>query len=367
MPKPLSLVPDPSTQGGASANHRYTDNRPAAYDPNALVFNFAAVLPGRASSRHTERAYFRWIDEYLVVTAGLKPTSGDARMQRMMMLPVPVLQKALTAPQLRAWLGQLVRADHGKQGINQARAAVVTLASLLAEAGWLDDYQSASIANVRPPKAEDGQRTGRWLSIEQIQHLMAGARRIAPTPNAEMRNQVVMTMLCTMALRREELAMVKWGDLSLQNNRVVLRVHGKGRKSEFLDVPRPVINAIHQWRTVVEPNSLNPTGQSPLLRRLWRGGGVSKYGLSPDGIWWIVNDASIAAGINHVAPHDLRRSVAGALQQSGVSIDKISRLLRHSNVAVTERYLNKLPQQNEGAVLMSDLLGLEDTSDLWNE
>jgi integrase len=52
--------------------------------------------------------------------------------------------------------------------------------------------------------------------------------------------------------------------------------------------------------------------------------------------------------------------VAGALQESGVPIEKISRLLRHSNVAVTERYLSRLPQANEGAILMSDVLGLSD-------
>ena len=71
-----------------------------------------------------------------------------------------------------------------------------------------------------------------------------------------------------------------------------------------------------------------------------------------------------AAGLGEVAPHDLRRSVAGALQESGVSIDKISRLLRHANVAVTERYLSKLPKVNEGAILISDVLGLETDLDL---
>jgi integrase len=99
------------------------------------------------------------------------------------------------------------------------------------------------------------------------------------------------------------------------------------------------------------------------VRRLWKGGRVSRFGLSTDGIWYIVDQASLYAGLGHVAPHDLRRSVAGALQESGVAIDKISRLLRHRNVAVTERYLSKLPQVNEGAVLMSDMLGLEDDSD----
>ncbi len=340
----------------------------ANYDSDALIFNFAAVLPGRASSRHTERAYFRWVDDYLVMTADLKPTTGEARLQRMMTLPIPILQRTLTASQVRAWLGQLIRAGHGKQGIGQARASIVTLASLLSEAGWLDDYHSASISNVRPPNAEDGQRPGTWLSLDQIHLLMNGARQIATSDNQLIRNNVVMTMLCTMALRREELSAARWGDLSLQNNRVVLRVHGKGKKSANIDVPRVVLNAIHTWRGVCAPDSLHPPAHTPLLRRLWKGGHVSRYALSPDGVWLIVAEAAESAGIGHVAPHDLRRSVAGALQQNGITIDKISHLLRHSNVAVTERYLNRLPQKNEGAILMSDILGLEDDElNLWGD
>ncbi|HEX2621975.1 MAG TPA: site-specific integrase, partial [Phototrophicaceae bacterium] len=65
----------------------------------------------------------------------------------------------------------------------------------------------------------------------------------------------------------------------------------------------------------------------------------------------------------HVAPHDLRRSVAGALHEAGTPIEKISQLLRHSNVAVTERYLNRLPKANEGAIAMSGLLGLDEDND----
>ena len=81
--------------------------------------------------------------------------------------------------------------------------------------------------------------------------------------------------------------------------------------------------------------------------------------LTADGIWLLVHEAAHTAGLGTVAPHDLRRSVAGALQATGVPIDTISRLLRHSNVAVTERYLSKLPQRNPGALLMSDLLELD--------
>ncbi len=328
--------------------------------PSDLTFNLAAVLPGRASSRHSQRAYYRWIERYLVEMAALKRPKSMPREVLMSALPVEPLLGSMTAPTLRAWLGNLAREGHGRQGVNQARASIVTLAGLLAESELLPDYVSAAMGNVRPPNAEDGQRPGRWLSIDELRSLIGAARQIATSPTMELRNNVVATMLCTMALRREELSNARWGDLSRQNNRAVMRVHGKGRKVAMIDVPRPVLNALTSWRGILETSNVRLAPETPLVRRIWKGGRISKFGLTPDGVWWVVGDAAAAAGIGHVAPHDLRRSVAGALQESGVPIEKISRLLRHSNVAVTERYLSKLPQANEGAILMSDVLGLDD-------
>ncbi len=325
-----------------------------------LTFNFALALPGRASSMHTQRAYFRWVDTYLVDMAGFQATQGPKRIARMHALPVQVLQEVLTAQQLRAWLGILIGRKHGKQGVDQARAAVVTLADLLAEAGWLDDYAAAAMSRVRPPRAEDGQRPGRWLSVEQIRLLMDAAQAIATSENQMLRNEVVIKMLCTMALRREELSVAQWGDLSLQDERITLRVHGKGRKVAFIDVPPPVFKVLNRWRRLVAPGELHPHAATPLVRRLWKGGRIARQGLSPDGIWMIVDQSAAFAGLGHVAPHDLRRSVAGALHQSGVAVEQISRLLRHSNITVTERYLNRLPQANTGAILMSQTLGLDD-------
>ncbi|MFW5771916.1 MAG: tyrosine-type recombinase/integrase [Phototrophicaceae bacterium] len=332
-------------------------------DPQGLVFNFALTLPGRASSPHTQRAYFRWVDTYLVDVAGLKPTQAEQRIQRMHTLPVRLLLEVLSPQQLRAWLGMLAQRGHGRQGIEQARAAIVTLADLLAEAEWLDDYTAAAMARVRAPRAEDGQRPGRWLSTGQLRLLMTAAREIATSEAQAVRNDVVVTTLCTMALRREELSAARWGDLSLQNDRAVLRVHGKGRKVAIIDVPRPVLRALNRWRRLVTPGQLHPLPESALVRRIWKGGRVARLGLSPDGMWLIVDQAAAFAGLGHVAPHDLRRSVAGALYEANVPVDKISRLLRHSSIAITERYLQRLPQANEGAVLMSDVLQLDD--DLW--
>ncbi|MEP7292104.1 MAG: site-specific integrase [Chloroflexota bacterium] len=325
-----------------------------------MTFNFALALPGQASSRHTARAYFRWIDQFLVDVAGWQPSEGDARLSRMQRLPVGILKNSLSPAQVRAWLGMLVQRNHGRQGLQQARAAVVALAGLMAEANWLDDYVSAAISRVRIPRAEEGQRAGHWLSTDQLRLLMHASRQIATSENQVLRNYVLTSMLCTMALRREEAASVRWEDFSIQNERAVLRVHGKGRKSAPIDVPRAVLNALTTWRGALVAQDQLKSSASPILRRLWKGGGISRNGLTPDGIWLIVSESAQAAALGQVAPHDLRRSVAGALQANNVPIEKISRLLRHSNVAVTERYLSKLPQINEGAILMSGMLGLDE-------
>ena len=334
-------------------------NKPQPIDraldlPRGAMFDFASVLSGRASSPHTRRAYTRWIDRYLADVAGQETTTGTARHQRMRKLPLEALLPVMNAPSLRAWLGRLSQEGLGKQSLNQARAAIITLSSLLAEAGLLDDYSSAAMGNVRIPRAEDGQRPGHWLAPEQIRELMQAASDLATTDTQRARNRVIMGMLCTMALRREELVEARWKDLGVQNGRPVMLVHGKGSKAVYVDIPKNVMGSLEVWQRYVDP-----APDSPLLRRLWKGGRISENALTADSLWRIVSAAARHAGLGTVAPHDLRRSIAGSLQLSGVPIDTISRLLRHSNVAITERYLSKLPQQNEGAVLMADLLGLD--------
>ena len=75
---------------------------------------------------------------------------------------------------------------------------------------------------------------------------MNASRQIATSDNQMLRNTVLTTMLCTMALRREEMAPARWEDFSVQNDRAVLRVHGKGRKAAPIDVPRAVLDALTQ-------------------------------------------------------------------------------------------------------------------------
>lgn len=302
-------------------------------------FDFTKALPKRTSSLNTQRAYYRWVDRYLVDVAGLKATRGDERITRMQSLPVKSLQRHMTRRKLINWLNRLVDDGQGRQALDQARATIVTLSELMANEGAIEADIAAEIQSVSVPPIKKNPTPERLLTPDKVKHLMAAARDMATSTNQMLRNNVVALTLCTMALRREELSGAKWSDITMKDGTVVLSMTG----DEYVDMPLPVVSTIDRWRAVLG----EPPEHTPIVRRIWKGGRVAKAGLSPDGIWLIIRNASRYAGLGHVTPDDLRRSAVANMYKNGMPVEEISRLLRHRSVLITERFLAKLPMGDD--------------------
>jgi integrase len=307
--------------------------------PNTETFDFTTTLPKRTSSHHTQRAYYRWVDQYLVDLADMKPTQGDNRLERMHRLPIHRILPLLSPDTLDTWLGSLVKNNHSRQGIDQARAAIVTLGELMAQDNLMSDDLFAKLKYVSSPSVDITKRQNTILTRDQLTQLMNASRDTSTSNNQRLRNSVAMTMLCTMALRREELSAAKWGDLQRQGERIFLNIRNNGGAVE---VPTKLLKTLTYWRDAIG----EPAEDSPLIRRIWKGGRIAKDGLSTDGIWLIVKHAAKSAHLGHVSPDDLRRSVAGGLRDANHSIVEISKLLRHKNTIITERYLKRIPKQD---------------------
>lgn len=307
---------------------------------NNTTFDFTKALPKRTSSHNTQRAYYRWVDQYLVDLAGMKPSRGDARLDRMRRLPTSRILPILLPSTLDTWLNLLVEEGHSRQGLDQARAAIVTLGELMCADHLISNDLFAELKYVSSPSVDIKQREGVILDRDQLALLMSAARENSTSRNQMFRNSVAMMMLCTMALRREELSAARWGDLQRQSDRIFLNI----RNSDgAVEVPTKLLRILTNWREAIG----DPAGESPLIRRIWKGGRIAKDGLSPDGIWLIVKDAAYSANLGHVTPDDLRRSVAGGLRDTEHSVEEISELLRHKNTIITERYLKRIPQKKK--------------------
>jgi hypothetical protein len=78
--------------------------------------------------------------------------------------------------------------------------------------------------------------------------------------------------------------------------------------------------------------------------------------MSPKVLWDVVRVAATHAGIEKLAPHDLRRTCARLCHLAGGELEQIQFLLGHVSVQTTERYLG-CKQKLRCAV--NDRLGIE--------
>ena len=64
-----------------------------------------------------------------------------------------------------------------------------------------------------------------------------------------------------------------------------------------------------------------------------------RTGMSPKVLWDVVRAAAARAGIDRLAPHDLRLTCARLCHLAGGELDQIQFLLGHVSIQTTERYL----------------------------
>jgi integrase len=76
-----------------------------------------------------------------------------------------------------------------------------------------------------------------------------------------------------------------------------------------------------------------------IFRRVTRAGTVWGNGLSEKVVSHVVRDCARKAGIDKLAPHDLRRTCDRLCHQAGGELEQIQFLLGHVSAQTTERYL----------------------------
>jgi site-specific recombinase XerD len=78
--------------------------------------------------------------------------------------------------------------------------------------------------------------------------------------------------------------------------------------------------------------------------------------MTPKVIWEVVRAAALRAGIEKLAPHDLRRTCARLCHLAGGELEQIEFLLGHVSIQTTERYLGC---KQKVRVAVHDTLGIE--------
>src|SRR5688572_8788411 len=231
--------------------------------------------------------------------------------------------------------------------INLRLAAVRRVAYEAADAGLLSPELAAGIRRVKGVR-RIGVRLGNWLTPEQSRRLLECATPLTPR---ELRDHAMLAMLIGCGLRRGELLALRVESIQQREEHwVVADLIGKGGHVRTVPIPTWVKTAVDAWTALVAI-----TG-GPVFRAINKSGRVWGDRMSPKVLWDVVRAAAARAGIDKLAPHDLRRTCARLCHLAGGELDQIQFLLGHVSIQTTERYLGC---KQKLRIAVNDRLGIE--------
>ena len=185
--------------------------------------------------------------------------------------------------------------------INLRLAAVRRVAYEAADSGLLSPELAAGIRRVKGVR-RIGVRVGNWLSAEQSKRVLQSSVRDNLRGK---RNYAMLAMLVGCGLRRGELLSLSLNSIQLREEHwVIADLIGKGGHIRTVPVPVWVKTAVDAWTEASEIT------EGRVFRAINKAGKIWGDGMTAKVLWEIVKDAASRAGIEKLAPHDLRRYAA---------------------------------------------------------
>lgn len=187
------------------------------------------------------------------------------------------------------------------------------------------DYRNP-IRKIKIPHGSNQPLTG--IRLDQFETLLNACTTIQSK-----RDKAILLFLLDTGVRASELVAIDIKDVDFISGSIVIN-HGKGDKTRFVYIGskcKRTLKSYLKTRTYLRPNSaLFTTDDDERLKF--------------NGLKQIIRRLSKRAGIQMPGLHDFRRAFALNMIRNGVDLISISRLLGHSSVAVTQRYI---AQNNE--------------------
>lgn len=173
-------------------------------------------------------------------------------------------------------------------------------------------------------------RPAEWLTPAEVKALLAACDGTTLTG---LRNRALLAVLWRAGLRCSEALDLRPVDVDFGAGTIRV-LHGKGDKSRTAGIDGQALEVVRAWLGAREAAGL----VSPWLFCTRDGGRVqSRY------VRALTARLAVRAGVEHRChPHALRHSMAVELVREGWPVPLISRQLGHSNVAVTDTYLQNL-------------------------
>ena len=173
--------------------------------------------------------------------------------------------------------------------------------------------------------------------------------------SGNLRDLAIITMLLHTGIRVGELCNLRVSDISLSRNSNMITIReGKGTKRRTVPLNSTVIGVLKDYLKSLEGNgqTVVVAGPNPEKHRFLFYG-QKRMPLTDRGVRYIIKKYAYIAKIEHLSPHVFRHTCAKNLIDAGQPIDRVSRILGHSNINTTSIYT--MPTEQDLHITMESI------------
>ena len=173
--------------------------------------------------------------------------------------------------------------------------------------------------------------------------------------SGNLRDLAIITMLLHTGMRVGELCNLRTSDIRISTNSNMITVReGKGTKRRNIPLNSTVIKALKDYLNSFyrAEQTIVITGSNPEQGRFLFYG-QKRMPLTDRGVRYIIKKYAYTAKIKHLSPHIFRHTCAKNLIDAGQPIDRVSKILGHSNINTTAIYT--MPTEQDLHVTMESI------------
>jgi integrase/recombinase XerC len=285
--------------------------------PNPLISKFVFYLEHeRNFSAHTVRCYATDLAHFAAFLLGPQ-AAPDAAMSD----GFSDRLRRITPLDLRAYLGDLKRADYSRATIARKIATLRSFYKFLARQG---EVPNNPVKIIRTPRQE--KRLPKFLTPADVERLLA-------TPKGQdllsLRDVAMLEVLYSSGIRVSELVGLDLEDVDPIGE--VARVRGKGRRERLAPLGSFALRALNRYLASRAKSTVRDT------EALF----VNRHGarLSARSVRRKLAKYLAAAGLDpHASPHTLRHSFATHMLERGADLRAVQEMLGHRSLSTTQIY-----------------------------
>lgn len=190
---------------------------------------------------------------------------------------------------------------------------------------WLLASPAAAIPRPRKPS----RMPSAIMDIKEVERVMTQPDMRTPRG---FRDRVILEVLYSTALRREEIANLLITDVDTEGGYVFVR-EGKGAKDRVTPLGQSVCDLVKSYLAGVRAEWINAAKDHHLFLNRWG------KGMEPNAVWHVVRKYVKLAGLEKaISTHTFRHSCATHMLRNGAPIRQLQEMLGHASLETTQLY-----------------------------